>query len=52
MYDAGQGVEKNVAKAIEYMTDAAGRGSDEAKKYLQERNLPMPSPKLGSKAND
>lgn len=52
MYDAGQGVEKNVAKAIEYMTDAAGRGSDEAKKYLQKRNLPIPSHKLGSNAND
>lgn len=52
MYDAGHGVEKNAEKAIEYMTEAASRGSDEAKLYLQKRNLPMPSPKLGSNAND
>lgn len=52
MYDAGQGVEKNAGKAFEYMTEAASRGSDEAKEYLQERNLPIPSQKLGSNAND
>ena len=52
MYDAGQGIEKNSEQAIEYMTEAASRGSDEAKKYLQERNLPIPSPKLGSNANE
>ena len=52
MYDFGQGVEMNTDKAVEYMTEAASRGSDEAKKYLQERNIPIPSPKLGSNAND
>ena len=52
MYNNGLGVEKNTDKAVEYMTEAASRGSDEAKKYLQERNLPIPSPKLGSNAND
>jgi TPR repeat protein len=52
MYDAGQGVEKNAGKAFEYMKEAASRGSDEAKEYLQERNLPIPSQKLGSNAND
>ena len=52
MYNNGFGIEKDTDKAAEYMTEAASRGSDEAKKYLQERNLPMPSPKLGSKAND
>lgn len=52
MYDEGHGVDKNTNKAVEYMTEAASRGSDEAKRYLQERNLPIPSPKLGSNAND
>lgn len=52
MYDSGQGVEMNTDKAIEYMTEAASRGSDGAKKYLQGRSLPIPSPKLGSNAND
>ena len=47
MYEAGQGIEKNPEKAVEYLTEAASRGSDEAKKYLQERNLPIPSQKLG-----
>lgn len=49
MYDSGQGVEMNTDKAIEYMTEAASRGSDGAKKYLQGRSLPIPSPKLGSR---
>ena len=52
IYDEGLGVEKNTNKAVDYMTEAASRGSDEAKKYLQERNLPIPPPKLGSNAND
>lgn len=52
IFDEGLGVEKNTIKAIEYMTEAASRGSNEAKKYLQERNLPIPSPKLGSNAHD
>ena len=34
------------------MKEAASRGSDEANKYLQERNIPIPSLKLGSSAND
>ena len=50
MYDEGLGVEKNSEKAIDYMNEAASRGSDDAKRYLQDRNLPIPSPKLGSKS--
>lgn len=35
MYNEGLGCEKNTKMAVEYMKEAATRGSDEAKSYLQ-----------------